>query len=73
MIAPTDVMDSAEVAEHLGVAASSIRVALTSPERHPSLARILPAPLRYIGGSSTGGRRGTPIWRRADIEAIDQA
>jgi hypothetical protein len=60
-IEPGDLMDTAEVAAYLGVAMSSIRVALTTPRLHPNLARILPPPLRKVGG--------TWVWRRVDVEA----
>jgi hypothetical protein len=59
-IEPGDLMDTAEVAAHLGVAMSSIRVALTKPRLHPNLAAILPPPLRKVGG--------TWVWRRVDVE-----
>lgn len=62
-IDPTDIMDTAEVADHLGVSVSSITVALSSPETSPRVARLLPPPLRKVGRSW--------VWRRADIEAIE--
>jgi len=62
MIEPHDIMDTAEVAERLGVAMSSIQVALAAPHRHPSLAAMLPAPFRKVGRSW--------VWRRTDVEAV---
>lgn len=59
---PTDIMDTAEVAEHLGVSMSSLRVAMTTPDKHPSLAKRLPAPLRKVGASW--------VWVRKDVEAV---
>ncbi len=54
-------LDSAEVAEILGVSQSSINVAMSSPETSPKVARMLPAPIRKIGRSW--------VWRRSDVEA----
>lgn len=56
-----DLMDSTEVAEHFGVAPSSVLVALSRPEVYPSLAVKLPAPIRRFGKSW--------VWLRADVEA----
>lgn len=67
-IEPDDIMDAAEVATHLGVSASALRVAISAPHRFPGLARRLPAPLRRVT-STPGAANGAPIWRRADIEA----
>ena len=62
MIEASDLMDTAEVAEHLGVSMSSIQVALAAPHRHPALAARLPAPFRKVGRSW--------VWRRTDIEKL---
>jgi len=59
---PSDLMDAAEVAEHLGVSMSSLRVAMTSPDKFPGLAKRLPPPLRQVGGRW--------VWARKDVEAV---
>jgi hypothetical protein len=53
-------MDTSEVAAYFGVAMSSIQLALSQPDKFPSLAARLPAPMRKIGRSW--------VWRRVDIE-----
>lgn len=59
MIEPSDLMDTAEVAAYLGVAMSSVQVALSQPDKLPAVARRLPAPMRKIGRSW--------VWRRSDF------
>jgi len=60
VIEPHDLMDAHEVCEHFGCAMSSLRVAMTRPDKNPALARRVPAPLRKVGGQW--------VWRRTDIE-----
>ena len=59
-LTPADILDVGEVAELLGVSASSVRVALSAPENHPGLAARLPDPLRRVGNAW--------VWARADLE-----
>lgn len=56
-----DLMDGTEVADAFGVTASTMRVAMYNPDTFPSLAAVLPDPLRKIGRSW--------VWLRADVEA----
>jgi predicted DNA-binding transcriptional regulator AlpA len=60
-ITATDIMDADEVAEAFGVKASSLYVAMSTPDAFPSLAAKLPAPLRRVGRSW--------VWARTDVEA----
>ena len=60
-----DLMDAQEVANAFGISRSSLNVALSSPDVYPTLAAILPAPLRMIGRSN--------VWLRSEIEAAIKA
>jgi hypothetical protein len=59
-ITAADLMDAAEVCEHFGCAPSSLRVAMSQPEKNPRLGRLVPKPLRKVGGQW--------VWRRTDVE-----
>lgn len=61
MIEAHDLLDSSEVADLLGTSQASITVAMSNPEISPRVARILPVPLRKVGGSW--------VWRRSEVEA----
>lgn len=59
-----DLMDAAEVCEYFGCARSSLRVAMSAPDKNPRLARLVPPPLRKVGGQW--------VWRRSDVEAVER-
>ena len=61
MIEAHHLMDAAEVAEHLGISPSTLRVAISRPEVAGRIGRTLPPPLRKVGQYW--------VWRRSDIEA----
>lgn len=55
-----DLMDADEVAEAFGVARSSLHVAMSNPDVYPTLAAVLPQPIRKVGRSF--------VWLRYDVE-----
>lgn len=59
-IAPTALLDSAQVAALLGVQPNTFRVMRAQPERHRSIDGI-PAPIRFVGKS--------PVWDAEEINA----